>query len=74
MRVSGALCWVGHYFGWVEVGGALFWVGGGGWGRVGVGALFDNVYIKWKTYFNTEHFFHIFPTLQLIMGVPPNTF
>ena len=39
-----------HYFGWVEVGGALFWVGGVGWGiilggsgGVGVGALFDNV-------------------------------
>ena len=23
--------WVGHYFGWVGVYQALFWVGGGGW-------------------------------------------
>ena len=34
---------MGHYFGWVEVVGALFWVGGGrwdiiwgGWGWVGM--------------------------------------
>ena len=44
---------MGHYFGKVRVGGALFWEGGGrwgivlggwgdGWGRVRVVALFDN--------------------------------
>ena len=22
---------MGHYFGWLEVSGALFWVGGSGW-------------------------------------------
>ena len=27
---------MGHYVGWVEVSGALFWAGGGGWGRVEV--------------------------------------
>ena len=25
---------MGHYFGWVGMGGALFWVGGGEWGIV----------------------------------------
>ena len=34
--------WVGHYFGGVGVGGALFWAGSRGWGCVGVGVLFDN--------------------------------
>ena len=45
--ILGEWRWVGYYFGWVEVSGALFWVsrGGsgiilGGWGWVGVsGAL-----------------------------------
>ena len=26
--------WEGHYFGWVEVGGELFWVCGGRWGII----------------------------------------
>ena len=26
--------WKGHYFGWVEVGGELFWVCGGRWGII----------------------------------------
>ena len=25
---------IGHYFGWVVVSGALFWVGGGGWENI----------------------------------------
>ena len=29
--ILGGWWWVGHYFGWVG-GGALFWVGGCGWG------------------------------------------
>ena len=42
---------IGHYFGWVGMSGALFWVGRGGWGIilggwwwwwVGLDALFDN--------------------------------
>ena len=28
---------MGHYFGWVGVGGTLFLVGGGGWGIILVG-------------------------------------
>ena len=62
-----------HYVGWDIILAGWRWVEHY-FGWVGVGALFDNVHIKWKTYFNTEHFFHIFPTLQLITGVPPNTF
>ena len=39
--MCGALFWVsggewecmGHYCGWVRVGGTLFWVGGGRWGN-----------------------------------------
>ena len=27
--ILGGWRWVGHYFGWVGVGAALFWVGGG---------------------------------------------
>ena len=26
---------MGHYFGWVGVGGTLFWMSGGEWGWVG---------------------------------------
>ena len=29
--------WMGHYFRWVAVGGALFWVGGGGWENIWLG-------------------------------------
>ena len=41
--ILGEWGWVGHYFGWVEVSGALCWVGGarwciilGGWEWVGM--------------------------------------
>ena len=56
--ILGEWGWTGHYFGWVEVGGALFWVSGvvGGlswvcgarW--VGVGALFDNAPFKYSNW------------------------
>ena len=35
--ILGRWGWVGHYFGWVEIGGKIFWVGGSGWGQVGIG-------------------------------------
>ena len=35
----------GHYFGWVGLGGKIFWVGWDELGWVGVGALFDNARI-----------------------------
>ena len=35
---------MGHYFGWVEIGGKIFWVGGSGWGYVGMVAVFDNAH------------------------------
>ena len=49
---------MGHYFGWVEVGGALFWVSGvvgglswvGGARWVGVGALFHNAPFKYSNW------------------------
>ena len=34
--ILGGWCCVGHYFGWVEVGGKIFWFGGDDWGCVGV--------------------------------------
>ena len=30
--ILGGWRWLGHYFGWLEVGGKTFWVGGSGWG------------------------------------------
>ena len=27
---------MGHYFGWVGVGGEIIWLSGGGWGGVGI--------------------------------------
>ena len=41
-NILGWWWWVGHYFGWVGVGGNIFWVGWRGWGWVGVGVMFDN--------------------------------
>ena len=41
--------WVGHYFGWLKISGSvwkLFCVGGGRWGWVGMGALFENPQIN----------------------------
>ena len=32
--ILGKCGWVGHYIGWVEVGGALFWVSGDGLGII----------------------------------------
>ena len=33
-----------NVLGSVGVGGKIFWIGGGGWGWVGVGALSDNAH------------------------------
>ena len=32
--ILGGWGWVGYYFGWLRVGGALFWVSKGGWGII----------------------------------------
>ena len=51
---------MGHYLGWVGVSGGGWGIILGGWGRVGgvgVGALFDNAYLKdtMKAYFCYRH-------------------
>ena len=38
---------MGHYFGWVAVGGALFWVGGSGWGIILGGWRWVGHYFGW---------------------------
>ena len=74
LAVSEALFRVSvSYFGWVGVGGALFWVGGGGWGGggiifcgwgwVGMGALFDNVHLE-NIFLNLLYFGTYFTRLK----------
>ena len=58
--------WVGHYFGWVEVGETLFWVGGGEWGWVHcLIMLIDS--LDWESALNNLDVNHQFSVFNLII-------
>ena len=46
---AGGSGWMWHYFGWVEVSGALFWVGGDEWGFVHCGGLSLDVFSRFSS-------------------------